>query len=1119
MNKFVTITISTALCCIPHTSYGDFFCKDKKSGVVSLRKTACKGKETAVAPAAITYNATAAVPKDVNAAEVIVRNTGAVASGTDLSTGLDISVTRTGAVGGSIGNTGMNLSVVGDGGGDSTNVGLYVSTSGADANYCAIFQGGNVGIGINDPDEALEIAGRLHLGQSSAPTVATDKLYNIGGALYWAGQAVSLGSQSSGTITGVTAGTGLVGGGTSGVVALSINTGTSANSIVQLNGSAELPAISGVNLSQLNASALATGSVSDSRLSSNVSLLGSSIGLASEVNGTLPIANGGTGVTTLSDLIALSTHTTGDYVASVNSSGGITGGAAGSEGAALTLSVDQTFSPTWSGTHSFTQSANFGTTTASAEALHLNGRMHLEQSSAPSVTTDKLYNVGGSLFFAGKNLTAEAAGGDVTGVTAGTGLTGGGDSGSVTLNVDVGTGANDIVQLNSSAQLPAVSGFNLTNIQAGNIATGTLAEARLPGTVSLLGSSISLTTEVSGTLPIANGGTGATSLSNLLTLGTHTVGNYVAVASAGTGIAVASSGAEGGTATISLDQAVTPTWTGSHTYSGVATDITTVSQENFCIVPNGTGKVGLGTTSPSAMLDAVYTSTSITAGSEAASEFSITDTGIVTSGTDTTRGAVVTVSRTGPSGGIINSTGLDVAVTGDTGGTSTATGINVAVSGADTNYAALFSGGYVGIGTTTPTALLDTVYSSASTDVASEMAARLYMTDTGVVTAGSDITTASLIDLRRTGATGGTITSTALEVSALGDTGGTSTAIGMRVSASGADTNYAALFSSGRVGIGTATPSALFETSYSSVATSAATEIANSLNVVDSGVVNSGSDVTYGLQVNTSRTGASGGTINSIGVNINAVGSSGGTSTVTGLDVAVSGADTNIAANFSGGSVALGALGGQVTSANIPTGSLVIDNGALCVDDGGNNCDDGALTQGTIYAEATGVTGIDLAENFPVEDGAGVELADIVMIDTKSAPTCSAWSDLPGEEPSCSSEVLAAVPFVAKSQGDSRLKKRVIGVVSTKPGYLLGGMGHRELAGYKKVAVALAGRIPLKISLENGPLEIGDRIVPSSTPGVGMKANEGEVYPVAIALESYTEEDTQSRDRILALVK
>jgi hypothetical protein len=54
------------------------------------------------------------------------------------------------------------------------------------------------------------------------------------------------------------------------------------------------------NLSSLNGSNIASGTVADARLSANVSLLGSSIALGSEVTGTLPIANGGTGQTSAS---------------------------------------------------------------------------------------------------------------------------------------------------------------------------------------------------------------------------------------------------------------------------------------------------------------------------------------------------------------------------------------------------------------------------------------------------------------------------------------------------------------------------------------------------------------------------------------------------------------------------------------------------------------------------------------------------------------------------------------------------------------------------------------------------------------------------------------------------
>ena len=46
--------------------------------------------------------------------------------------------------------------------------------------------------------------------------------------------------------------------------------------------------------------------------------------------------------------------------------------------------------------------------------------------------------------------------GDITSVVAGTGLSGGATTGDATLNVDVGTTASKIVQLDSNAKLPAI---------------------------------------------------------------------------------------------------------------------------------------------------------------------------------------------------------------------------------------------------------------------------------------------------------------------------------------------------------------------------------------------------------------------------------------------------------------------------------------------------------------------------------------------------------------------------------------------------------------------------------------------------------------------------------------
>ncbi|MDP3723296.1 MAG: hypothetical protein Q8R91_07360 [Candidatus Omnitrophota bacterium] len=92
---------------------------------------------------------------------------------------------------------------------------------------------------------------------------------------------------SAGTITGVTAGNGLTGGGTSGTVTLNVGAGTTANKIVQLDATGALPAVSGANLTTLNASNLASGAVPDARLSAAVSLLGQTIDSAELVDGTI----------------------------------------------------------------------------------------------------------------------------------------------------------------------------------------------------------------------------------------------------------------------------------------------------------------------------------------------------------------------------------------------------------------------------------------------------------------------------------------------------------------------------------------------------------------------------------------------------------------------------------------------------------------------------------------------------------------------------------------------------------------------------------------------------------------------------------------------------------------
>lgn len=65
----------------------------------------------------------------------------------------------------------------------------------------------------------------------------------------------------------------------------------------------------------------------------------------------------------------------------------------------------------------------------------------------------------------------------------------------------------------------------------------------------------------------------------------------------------------------------------------------------------------------------------------------------------------------------------------------------------------------------------------------------------------------------------------------------------------------------------------------------------------------------------------------------------------------------------------------------------------------------------------------------------------------------------------------------------ARYDTRVAGVISARPGITLGE--HAE----GKVLVATTGRVKIKVSAKNGPINIGDLLVTSDQPGVAMKSN------------------------------
>lgn len=70
---------------------------------------------------------------------------------------------------------------------------------------------------------------------------------------------------------------------------------------------------------------------------------------------------------------------------------------------------------------------------------------------------------------------------------------------------------------------------------------------------------------------------------------------------------------------------------------------------------------------------------------------------------------------------------------------------------------------------------------------------------------------------------------------------------------------------------------------------------------------------------------------------------------------------------------------------------------------------------------------------------------------------------------------------------------KIIGVVSTKPGWLIGRESRTA------VKLALAGRVPVKVSLINGEIKRGDAITSSSVEGFGMRADVGRIVGIALS--------------------
>jgi len=285
---------------------------------------------------------------------------------------------------------------------------------------------------------------------------------------------------------------------------------------------------------------------------------------ASAITGTLAVSDGGTGTTSLNNLITMGTHTTGNFVQTITGGDGITStGATSGENVAHSLSVDtksngglvfennklavKLDASSITGKLAASDGGTGNDSYTTGQILVANGTTSLTKlTPGPSGHFLKSQGANNALVWASVADVGSATPGSLI---MGDYLTGGPHTGesNTTIHVD-GTPtntANTVVVRNLSGDI-AVSGLTATTIQLGHASDTTLARSAA-GKVTIEGQEIR-----TGTVPIANGGTGTTSLNNLITLGTHTTGNYVASINGGAGI-TAGAASEGGTPSVSVD--------------------------------------------------------------------------------------------------------------------------------------------------------------------------------------------------------------------------------------------------------------------------------------------------------------------------------------------------------------------------------------------------------------------------------------------------------------------------------------------------------------------------------------------------------------------------------------
>jgi hypothetical protein len=189
---------------------------------------------------------------------------------------------------------------------------------------------------------------------------------------------------------------------------------------------------------------------------------------------------------------------------------------------------------------------------------------------------------------------------------------------------------------------------------------------------------------------------------------------------------------------------------------------------------------------------------------------------------------------------------------------------------------------------------------------------------------------------------------------------------------------------------------------------------------------------------------------------------SAGTSTIQFFGATTTGLTAGVGQGIPMGNFVLIGDGRAPASINILKGGLCVAVDGWCT----------ASTTGRISSRSSYIGASDLAEMYKAEEH--VEPGDVVAITSG----------------------------IGIKKALSGGKDRMMGVVSTNPGIVLGTIPD-EQSRIGDTPIALTGRVPVKVSTENGVIHAGDYLALSSLPGVAAKAiKAGSV--VGQALEDYS---------------